>query len=111
MDKHGETDKRRTRRTFTPEFKAEAVRLCKFGDRGIARFASDLDLIETSAQHGFVRYWNSAVLSIGIVTPDVAMRMDDRRCGAGIYVEPKRGGAASVQRRCGSVLTDTSSAS
>ncbi len=44
MDKHHETDKRQTRRTFSPEFKAEAVRLCKVGDRSIARIAMDLDL-------------------------------------------------------------------
>ncbi len=48
MDTHHKTDKRRTRRTFSPEFKAEAVRLCKVGDRSIARVAMDLDLIETS---------------------------------------------------------------
>ena len=29
MDKHHKTDKRRTRRTFAPNFNAEAVRLCK----------------------------------------------------------------------------------
>ena len=48
MDKHHKSGKRRTRRIFTPEFKAEAVRLCKVGDRSIARIAMDLDLIETS---------------------------------------------------------------
>ena len=48
MDKHHKSDKRRTRRTFTPECKAAAVRLCRVGDRSIARIAMDLDLIETS---------------------------------------------------------------
>ena len=38
----------RKRRSFTPEFKAEAVRLCKVGDRGIAQVAKDLDLTETA---------------------------------------------------------------
>jgi len=36
--------KRRKRRAFTPEFKAEAVRLCAVGDRSIAQVADDLDL-------------------------------------------------------------------
>jgi transposase-like protein len=39
---------RRKRRAFTPEFKVEAVRLCKVGDRSIAQVAKDLDLTETA---------------------------------------------------------------
>jgi transposase len=39
---------RRKRRKFTPEFKAEAVRLCKVGDRTIGQVAKDLDLTETA---------------------------------------------------------------
>lgn len=39
---------RRARRSFTPEFKAEAVRLCKAGDRSIKQVATDLDLTETA---------------------------------------------------------------
>lgn len=39
---------RRKRRKFTPEFRAEAVRLCKAGDRSITKVAEDLDLTETS---------------------------------------------------------------
>ena len=40
--------KRRPRRAFTAEFKAEAVRLCKVGDRTIGQVAKDLDLTETA---------------------------------------------------------------
>ena len=36
------------RRSFTPEFKAEAVRLCRIGDRSVAQVAKDLDLTETA---------------------------------------------------------------
>lgn len=39
---------RRKRRAFTPEFRAEAVRLCKVGDRSIGEVAKDLDLTENS---------------------------------------------------------------
>jgi transposase-like protein len=39
---------RRKRRAFTPEFRAEAVRLCKVGDRTITQVAEDLDLTETA---------------------------------------------------------------
>ena len=42
------TKRRRKRRAFTPEFKAEAVRLCRVGDRSIAQVAADLDLTETT---------------------------------------------------------------
>ena len=38
----------RKRRKFTPEFKAEAVRLCKVGDRSIVQVAKDLDLTENA---------------------------------------------------------------
>ncbi len=39
---------RRKRRAFTPEFKADAVRLCKTGDRSISQVAKELDLTETA---------------------------------------------------------------
>src|SRR6266849_606863 len=42
----------RKRRTFTMEFKAEAVRLCKVGDRSIGQVARDLDLTD-----GALREW------------------------------------------------------
>jgi len=47
MDKR-KKKQRRARRSFTPEFKAEAVRLCRVGDRGVAQVAADLDLTETA---------------------------------------------------------------
>jgi len=36
--------KKRKRRSFTTEFKREAVRLCEVGDRNIGQVAKDLDL-------------------------------------------------------------------
>ena len=39
---------KRARRAFDPAVKAEAVRLCKVGDRTIRQVASDLDLTETA---------------------------------------------------------------
>ena len=39
---------RRKRRAFTAEFRAEAVRLCKVGDRNVGQVAKDLDLTENS---------------------------------------------------------------
>lgn len=39
---------RRKRRKFSAEFKQEAVRLCRVGDRGIGQVAADLDLTETA---------------------------------------------------------------
>lgn len=44
----------RKRRSFSAEFKAEAVRLCKIGDRSIRQVALDLDLTET-ALRGWVK--------------------------------------------------------
>ena len=39
---------RRKRRDFTPEFKAEAVRLTRVGDSSIGQVAEELDLTETA---------------------------------------------------------------
>ena len=39
---------RRARRTFSAEFKADAVKLCQSGDRSIAEVARDLDLTPTA---------------------------------------------------------------
>ena len=39
---------KRKRRAFTPQFKADAVRLVKAGDRGIGQIAKQLDLTETA---------------------------------------------------------------
>jgi transposase len=47
-----ERKKPRARRSFTPEFKAEIVELCRRGDRSIGQVARDFDLTETN-----VRTW------------------------------------------------------
>jgi transposase-like protein len=39
---------KRKRRSFDAQFKAEAVRLCKVGDRSVGQVAKDLDLTETA---------------------------------------------------------------
>jgi transposase len=44
--------KRRPRRAFTAEFKAEIVELCRRGDRTVGQVAQDFDLTETA-----VRAW------------------------------------------------------
>ncbi|MGW4651902.1 transposase [Kitasatospora sp. NPDC004289] len=44
--------KPRPRRSFTPEFKAEIVELCRQGDRSVGQVAKDFDLTETA-----VRAW------------------------------------------------------
>ena len=52
---------RRKRRLFTPEFRAEAVRLTRVGDRSIGQVAKDLDLTENS-----LREWvKAAVIEAG----------------------------------------------
>jgi len=47
-----ERKKARTRRSFTPEFKADIVDRCRAGDRTIAQVARDFDLTESA-----VRKW------------------------------------------------------
>jgi len=46
---------KRKRRLFSPEFKAEAVRLCRVGDRSIGQVATDLDLSETALREWLAR--------------------------------------------------------
>jgi transposase len=47
-----ERSKRRPRRSFTPEFKADIVECCRAGDRSISQVAKDFELTETA-----VRAW------------------------------------------------------
>jgi transposase len=58
--------KPRPRRSFTAEFKAEIVELCRRGDRTVGQVAKDFDLTETA-----VREWlKQAERDAGIRTDD-----------------------------------------
>jgi transposase-like protein len=58
---------KKKRRSFTKEFKAEAVRLCRVGDRSIGKVAKDLDLTETA-----LRAWvKQAEVDAGHGPPEV----------------------------------------
>jgi transposase len=46
-----ERKKPRPRRSFTPEFKAEIVELCRRGDRSVGQVAKDFDLTETNVRN------------------------------------------------------------
>ena len=46
----------RRRRRFTVEFKQEAVRLCKQGDRSIGQVARELDLTESALRRWVQQY-------------------------------------------------------
>ena len=46
---------RRKRRTFTAEFKADAVRLVREGTRSVQQVAAELDLTETSLREWVTR--------------------------------------------------------
>jgi transposase-like protein len=45
----------RKRRVFTAEFKADAVRLCRAGDRSVGQVAKDMDLGETALRAWLAR--------------------------------------------------------
>jgi transposase len=56
-----ETMTKRRRRSFSPEFKAEVVELCRQPGKTVASVAADLDLTETA-----VRRWvNQAAVDAG----------------------------------------------
>ena len=80
-----ERKQRRKRRAFTPEFKAEAVRLCRVGDRTITQVAVDLDLTETA-----LREWvKRADIDAGKGPPD-ALTTAEREEMARLRRELKR---------------------
>jgi transposase len=65
--------KRRPRREFTSDFKSEAVRLCRVGDRTVRQVAKDLDLTETA-----LREWvRRADIEVGAGPPG-ALTSDER---------------------------------
>ena len=77
--------KARPRRAFTPEFKAEAVRLCQVGDRTIVQIADDLDLTESALRQWVQRAEQDAQpLVAGALTSDereelMRLRRDNKR--------------------------------
>ena len=76
--------KPRPRRSFTPEFKAEIVALCRQGDRSVGQVAKDFDLTETA-----VRSWvkqadlDAGTRSDGLTSDEraelAALRRENRR--------------------------------
>jgi transposase-like protein len=72
---------RRKRRKFTPEFKAEAVRFARAGDRSIRQVAENLDLTESA-----LRNWlKQSVVDAGQGPPDGSRRQrkaSSPTCGA-----------------------------
>ena len=77
--------KRRPRREFTGDFKSEAVRLCKVGDRTVRQVANDLDLTETA-----LREWvKRADIEVGAGLPG-ALTSDERSELVRLRAENKR---------------------
>ena len=64
---------RRKRRAFTPAFKAEAVRLCRVGERTVVQVAADLDLTETA-----LREWVKRAEAEGVASPSAMLAPDER---------------------------------
>jgi transposase len=64
----------RRRRSFTREYKAEAVRLCRLGDRSIGKVAKDLAISETALR----RWIEQSDIDAGQGPPE-ALTTDERR--------------------------------
>jgi transposase len=76
--------KRRPRRSFTPEFKAEIVELCSRGDRSVGQVAKDFDLTETAVRQWVVQAERDAgTRSDGLTTDEreelARLRRENRR--------------------------------
>ncbi len=78
-----EKREQRPRRSFTPEFKAEVVELCRAGDRTVGQVARDLDLTETSVRKWVAQADIDAGLKEGLTTAErdelARLRKENRR--------------------------------
>ena len=85
---------RRKRRAFIPEFKAEAVRLCRVGDRTIAQVAVALDLTVTA-----LRDWvKRAEVDAGNGPPEALTTSKREELGRGVPSPPEKGRTLSSLR-------------
>ncbi|ROQ78223.1 Transposase [Streptomyces sp. ADI92-24] len=50
MESMGKKKPRRPRRSFTPEFKAEIVGLCRRGERSVGHVAKDFEVADTAVR-------------------------------------------------------------
>ena len=60
----------RRRRSFTPEFKAEVVALCRAGERSIGQVCRDLDLTETAVRRWVTQAEIDAGVRDGLTTAE-----------------------------------------
>jgi transposase len=78
-----ERRKPRPRRTFTPEFKAQIVELCREGDRSIGQVAKDFDLGETAVRAWVRQAETDAGERPGLTTEEraelIRLRRENRR--------------------------------
>jgi transposase len=65
--------RRRQRRSFTPEFKAEAVKVVQQSGKSVPVVAQDLDLTETALRH-----WVKEAEAKGTSGRDGALALDER---------------------------------
>jgi transposase len=79
--------KPRPRRSFTPEFKAEIVELCRRGDRSVGQIAKDFDLTETAVRDWVKQAEVDAGERDGLTSSEgeelAALRRENRRLRGG----------------------------
>src|SRR2546428_13696264 len=76
----GNGARRRKRRSFTPEFKAEVIALVRRGDRSLPAICRELDLSETAVRHWVGQAAVDAGERDGLTTEE---REELRRVGRG----------------------------
>jgi transposase len=78
-----ERRKPRPRRSFTPEFKAKIVELCRQGDRSIGQVVKDFDLGETAVRAWVRQTETDAGERPGLTTEEraelIRLRRENRR--------------------------------
>ncbi len=83
MDSKDRNKPKRTRRSFTPEFKAEIVEVSRQGDRSIGAVARDFDLTETAVRDWVKQADIDAGARPGVTSAEqaeqAALRRENRR--------------------------------
>ena len=82
--------KRRPRRCFTSEFKAEIGELCQRGDRSMRQVARDFDLTETAVREWVKQAERDAGARRGLASTEreelAALRRENRRLGEDVEI-------------------------
>ncbi|MFD8645159.1 transposase [Streptomyces zaomyceticus] len=97
--------KPRPRRSFTAEFKAEIVELCRRGDRSVGQVAKDFELTETAVRSWVRQAEVDAGERDGLTSSEreelAALRRENRRLREDVDILKRATAFFATETRCG----------